>query len=63
MGCDSICTCTNGTMNCTDRCTGPFFRKGRKISDPLCTAKDVEDECCSILVCSADTGKITFIFR
>lgn len=42
-------------MDCEDRCTGPYFRKGKKIEDPLCTAKDVEDPCCSILVCSSDT--------
>lgn len=54
--CDSVCTCVNGKMNCTDRCAGPFFRKGKKVDDPLCEPKDTEDPCCSILVCAADTG-------
>ncbi|RZC41146.1 epidermal cell surface receptor, partial [Asbolus verrucosus] len=54
-GCDSVCTCVDGKMDCTDRCAGPYFRKGKKIEDPLCTAKEVDDPCCSILVCTADT--------
>lgn len=55
-GCDSVCTCMNGKMDCTARCTGPFFKKGKKIDDPLCTAKTAEDPCCSVLVCAGDTG-------
>lgn len=54
-GCDSICTCMNGRMDCTERCTGPFIRRGKKINDPLCTVKDAEDPCCSVLVCAGDT--------
>ncbi|XP_028134992.2 putative epidermal cell surface receptor isoform X2 [Diabrotica virgifera virgifera] len=57
-GCDSICTCTDGSMKCTDRCKTPFFRKGKKIDDPHCFAKSVEDECCSILVCSDDADNL-----
>lgn len=51
-GCDSICTCTNGKMDCKERCTGPFFKKGKTIEDPLCTAEEGKDPCCSILVCA-----------
>lgn len=58
-GCDSVCTCMNGKMDCTERCTGSFFKKGKRIEDPLCTSKDSDDPCCSILVCTADTGKFT----
>ncbi|CAH1181924.1 unnamed protein product [Phyllotreta striolata] len=54
-GCDSICTCLNGTMNCTDRCAQPFIRKGKKINDPLCFAQSTDDMCCSVLVCAGDT--------
>lgn len=55
-GCESVCTCMNGKMQCQERCTVPFFRRGKKIEDPLCSEKAVEDPCCSILVCEADTG-------
>lgn len=54
-GCETVCTCMNGNMECSDRCVGPYFRRGKKIDDPLCTEKPVEDPCCSILVCAADT--------
>ncbi|KAK9687410.1 hypothetical protein QE152_g36293 [Popillia japonica] len=50
--CDSICTCTDGKMDCTDRCPNPFVKRGRKIEDPLCTQHPVEDICCATLVCS-----------
>lgn len=62
-GCDSVCTCMNGKMDCAERCTGSFFKKGKRIEDPLCTAKDSDDPCCSVLVCAADTGKYNVIFR
>ncbi|KAJ8985950.1 hypothetical protein NQ317_010708 [Molorchus minor] len=55
VGCESVCTCRNGKMDCIDRCATPFFRKGKKIDDPLCMAKDTADNCCSILVCHGDT--------
>ncbi|CAH1365374.1 unnamed protein product [Tenebrio molitor] len=55
IGCDSVCTCRKGKMECEDRCTAPLFRKGKKIDDPLCIAKEAEDSCCSVLICSADT--------
>ncbi|XP_074036892.1 stranded at second isoform X3 [Leptinotarsa decemlineata] len=54
-GCDSVCTCKNGNMDCDERCPKPFFRKGKKIDDPLCSAKATEDPCCSVLVCAGDT--------
>ncbi|KAF7269805.1 hypothetical protein GWI33_017167, partial [Rhynchophorus ferrugineus] len=53
--CDWICTCRNGKMDCEDRCKGPFFRRGKKIEDPLCSAKETEDRCCSVMVCAGDT--------
>lgn len=56
LGCESVCTCRDGKMDCMDRCLGPYFRRGKKIDDPLCSAKEVEDPCCSILVCAGDTG-------
>ncbi|KAL1501149.1 hypothetical protein ABEB36_006533 [Hypothenemus hampei] len=56
IGCDSICTCRNGKMQCEDRCRGAYFRKGKHIDDPLCSEKAVpEDPCCSIMVCAGDT--------
>ncbi|XP_030763341.1 putative epidermal cell surface receptor isoform X2 [Sitophilus oryzae] len=55
INCDSICTCKNGKMDCEDRCTGPFFRRGKKIEDPLCSAKDAEDPCCAVMLCAGDT--------
>ncbi|XP_050296437.1 putative epidermal cell surface receptor isoform X2 [Anthonomus grandis grandis] len=55
VGCDSVCTCKMGKMVCEDRCTGPFFRKGKKIDDPLCNEKETEDPCCAIMVCAGDT--------
>lgn len=57
VGCDSICTCNKGKMDCQDRCTGPFFRKGKRIDDPLCSEKSTDDPCCSVMVCASDTGK------
>ncbi|XP_018569451.1 putative epidermal cell surface receptor [Anoplophora glabripennis] len=55
LGCESVCTCRDGKMDCKDRCSGPYFRRGKKIDDPLCSAKEVYDPCCSILVCAGDT--------
>lgn len=55
--CDSVCTCKNGLMDCEERCAKPFFRKGKLIDDPLCSAKDTDDPCCSIMVCAGDTGR------
>ncbi|KAK4885060.1 hypothetical protein RN001_001331 [Aquatica leii] len=56
-GCDSICHCLNGTMNCTDRCLKPFFKKGQKISEK-CVEQDTEDPCCSTVVCESKIEKI-----
>ncbi|XP_066249285.1 putative epidermal cell surface receptor isoform X1 [Euwallacea similis] len=55
LGCDSVCTCSNGKMNCADRCTGSFFKKGKHIEDPLCVEKGVADPCCAVMVCAGDT--------
>ncbi|XP_044265638.1 putative epidermal cell surface receptor isoform X3 [Tribolium madens] len=55
IGCESVCTCRNGKMQCEDRCLKPMVRKGKKIEDPLCIEKDTEDKCCAVLVCTADT--------
>ncbi|XP_022913999.2 putative epidermal cell surface receptor isoform X1 [Onthophagus taurus] len=53
VGCDSICTCTNGKMDCIDRCSTPYFKKGKKIEDPLCVEQPApDDNCCSMLSCS-----------
>ncbi|CAH1116582.1 unnamed protein product [Phaedon cochleariae] len=54
-GCESVCTCNHGKMDCTERCSQPFFRTGKKIEDPLCSAHATEDPCCSILACASDT--------
>lgn len=61
IGCESVCTCRNGTMDCEERCKTPFFRSGKKIDDPLCSAKIADDHCCSIMVCAGDTGDYIFI--
>lgn len=57
-GCDSVCVCRDGRMECGDRCTGALFKKGKRIEDPLCRAKDSDDPCCSIMICAADTGNL-----
>nr|CAI5842724.1 unnamed protein product [Callosobruchus analis] len=55
IGCDSICTCENGKMDCKERCTKPYIRKGsKKYLDSFCSVKDVDDQCCQVLIC-ADT--------
>ncbi|CAH1125802.1 unnamed protein product [Ceutorhynchus assimilis] len=53
--CDSICTCVHGKMDCEDRCSRPFIRKGKRIDDPLCSEKATDDPCCAIMVCAGDT--------
>ncbi|XP_017776486.1 PREDICTED: putative epidermal cell surface receptor isoform X1 [Nicrophorus vespilloides] len=56
VGCDSVCTCVKGKMDCVDRCQRPFIRRGKKIDDPLCKEKLVEeDSCCSVMQCTSDT--------
>lgn len=62
-GCDSVCVCRNGRMECGERCIGTFFKKGKKVEDPLCRAKDTDDPCCSVMICAADTGEGKFIFK
>ncbi|KAF5293261.1 hypothetical protein FQR65_LT11001 [Abscondita terminalis] len=58
--CDSICTCTNGVMNCTDRCMKPLIKRDHIIHDPTCVKKDTEDPCCISLICENKTGNATF---
>ncbi|KAF5273135.1 hypothetical protein FQA39_LY07625 [Lamprigera yunnana] len=54
-GCDSICTCLNGAMNCTERCLKPFIKKGVETNNTLCIEEETEDPCCSTLTCDAKT--------
>lgn len=51
-------------MDCVERCSAPYFRKGKQLDDPLCKEKDVDDDkCCAIMVCAADTGKFILTFK
>lgn len=60
LGCDSVCTCRHGKMECEDRCRGVYFRKGKRIIDSLCSEKTAEeDPCCAVMVCAGDTGILT----
>lgn len=62
-GCDEKCVCVSGgRLECEPRCSGPFFRRGRISDDPHCKVKPVEDACCVILVCAADTRKF-FLYK
>lgn len=58
--CDQVCTCAQGKVTCTPRCSAPFFRRGSARSDPLCVEKDSDDPCCVLLVCSHDSGELNF---
>ncbi|KAK9497345.1 hypothetical protein O3M35_004679 [Rhynocoris fuscipes] len=51
-GCEEICTCHNGRLDCKPRCIGPLLRTTMSPPDPDCTYKSTEDKCCSLLVCS-----------
>ncbi|KAK5647810.1 hypothetical protein RI129_002702 [Pyrocoelia pectoralis] len=53
-GCDSICTCSHGKMNCSDRCLKPLIKKGGIVEDPSCIEYPNEDPCCTSLVCGKD---------
>lgn len=55
--CDQVCTCAQGKITCTPRCSAPLFRRGSARADPLCVEKDSDDPCCVLLVCSSDTGE------
>ncbi|CAH1393102.1 unnamed protein product [Nezara viridula] len=50
-GCDEICQCNNGRMECRPRCTGPLVRSTLSSPDPNCFLKQ-ENECCSKMICS-----------
>lgn len=39
--CDLVCTCENGTMDCVDRCSGPYIRKGTLLTTNYCCEKEV----------------------
>jgi hypothetical protein len=57
-GCSETCECGfDGKAVCRRRCSIPFFRRGELLNDPACIAKPAEDPCCSLLVCTQDTGK------
>lgn len=57
-GCSETCECGfDGKAVCRPRCSIPFFRRGELLNDPACIAKPAEDPCCSLLVCTQDTGK------
>ena len=62
-GCSEKCECgPDGKAICRPRCSMPFFRRGTPINDPSCIEKpSEEDACCSMLVCTQDTGKRYFI--
>lgn len=62
-GCDTVCTCMNGKMDCVDRCSKPLVKKGKALKDPMCHEKPTDDPCCSTLVCTIDTGKIIFLSK
>jgi hypothetical protein len=56
-GCSETCECgLGGKVICRPRCSMPFFRRGALVNDPACIEKPSEDPCCSLLVCSHDTG-------
>jgi hypothetical protein len=56
-GCSESCECGfDGKVTCWPRCSMPFFRRGARVNDPACIEKPAEDPCCSLLVCSQDTG-------
>lgn len=63
-GCSETCECgLNGKAVCRPRCSMPFFRRGALVNDPACIEKPSEDPCCSLLVCSHDTGNCNVTAR
>jgi hypothetical protein len=59
-GCSETCECElGGNAICRPRCSMPFFRRGALVNDPACMEKPADDPCCSLLVCSHDTGNYT----
>jgi hypothetical protein len=62
-GCSETCECElGGKAICRPRCSMPFFRRGALVNDPACMEKPADDPCCSLLVCSHDTGNYTGLF-
>ncbi|GAB0088666.1 Putative epidermal cell surface receptor [Sergentomyia squamirostris] len=52
-GCDERCICReNGKWDCSPRCSGIFYKRGKILEDPLCHEKPAVDECCAVMVCS-----------
>uniref|UniRef100_A0A1B0D4W7 Epidermal cell surface receptor n=1 Tax=Phlebotomus papatasi TaxID=29031 RepID=A0A1B0D4W7_PHLPP len=52
-GCDERCICReNGKWDCSPRCSGVFFKRGKILDDPHCHEKPAADECCAVMVCS-----------
>lgn len=63
-GCSETCECGfDGKAVCRPRCSMPFFRRGERLNDPACIAKPAEDPCCSLLVCTQDTGKYSVVIK
>lgn len=53
--CDEVCTCQKeGIWECEQRCSGVFFKRGKKLDDPLCTEKPATDECCAVMICQQE---------
>lgn len=61
-GCTETCECgIDGKAICRPRCSMPFFRRGALLNDPACIEKPTEDPCCSLLVCTQDTGNYNMV--
>jgi hypothetical protein len=61
-GCSESCDCgIDGKAICRPRCSMPFFRRGARINDPACIEKTADDPCCSLLVCTQDTGNYSVV--
>ena len=57
-GCEQRCECLeNGQMECLERCSIPFFKKGHFENDPFCieTPSNV-DECCVFAACRSNNN-------
>ncbi|XP_055685894.1 putative epidermal cell surface receptor isoform X1 [Lutzomyia longipalpis] len=51
-GCDERCICRDGgKWDCSPRCSGIFFKRGKVLDDPRCHEKGAADECCAVMVC------------
>ncbi|XP_073999447.1 stranded at second transmembrane protein isoform X2 [Rhodnius prolixus] len=51
-GCEEVCSCVKGKLDCKPRCTGALVRPMMTPVDPHCIYRPTEDKCCSTLVCS-----------